>query len=152
MAFSLPKESFLAVVAVAWADGLLRQNETQALLRAASQCGLSGEELAVVDAATRQGATLDAVDLAGLSEWQKGLTYALAYWLAKVDGVVNAQELEHLRQLGARTGLPELKLKAAQSAVFDITCLPEGHRPEKFDFGALATRLEAKLPSIVPQR
>jgi hypothetical protein len=53
-------------------------------------------------------------------------------------------ERTHLR---AR-GLHELKLKAAQSAVFDVICLPGGHRPDKYDFEALVTRLKTKLPSL----
>lgn len=152
MPFTLPKESLLAIVAVAWADGLIRQDETKALLRAAAQCGLVGDELAAIEKAAKDGVALDAVDVSGLNDWQKGLTYALSYWLAKVDGVVNAQELAHLKALGQKLGLHELKLQAAQSAVFDITCLPGGHRPDKYDFGALAERLRVKLPSIVPPK
>jgi uncharacterized membrane protein YebE (DUF533 family) len=105
MPFALPKESLLAIVAVAWADGLIRQDETKALLRAAAQCGLVGDELAAVEKAAKDGVALDAVDVSGLNEWQKGLTYALSYWLAKVDGVVNAQELAHLKALGQKLGL-----------------------------------------------
>lgn len=140
------------IAAVAQADGLIRQDETKALLRAAAQCGLAGEEIAAVEAAAKGGVALPAVDVGGLNDWQKGLTYALAYWLAKVDGVVNAQELAHLRELGQKLGLPKLKLEAAQSAVFDVTCLPGGHRPEKYDFGALAERLRVKLPSLAPPK
>ncbi|MBN2194226.1 MAG: hypothetical protein JW751_15525 [Polyangiaceae bacterium] len=149
MALDLPRDSLLAIVAVAWADGLLKQNESSGLLRAAAQCGLAGEDLAAIETATREGVSLEAIDLGGLSDWQKGLTYALAYWLAKVDGVVNAQELGHLRRLGEMVGLHKLKLEAAQSAVFDVTCLPGGHRPDKYDFSALAERLRIKLPSLI---
>jgi len=152
MATNLPRQSFLAITAVAWADGLLKQDEAKGLLRAAERCGLEGADLTAIELATKNGATLDEVDLSELTEWQKGLTYALAYWLAKVDGVVNTQELQNLRVLGTMVGLPELKLKAAQSAVFDVTCLPGGHRPDKYDFDALVERLETKLPSLAANR
>jgi len=81
----------------------------------------------------------------------RALTYVLAMWLAKVDGVVNAEELATLRELGARLGLPEIKLKAAASAAFDITCLPGGNRPEKFEFSKLEARLHEKLPALMSQ-
>jgi hypothetical protein len=148
MATNLPRQSFLAITAVAWADGLLKRDEAQGLLRAAQKCGLEGADLTAIEQATKEGAKLDTVDLSELSEWQKGLTYALAYWLAKVDGVVNTQELKNLKVLGEMVGLPDLKLKAAQSAVFDVTCLPGGHRPDKYDFDALVERLMTKLPSL----
>ena len=148
MPTNLSHQSFLAITAVAWADGLMKRDEAQALLRAAAAAGLSGDELTALEQATKNGASLDEVDLSGLSEWHKGLTYALAYWLAKVDGVVNADELRHLRRLGEMVGLPKLKLEAAQSAVFDVLCLPGGHRPDKYDFDALVDRLKTKLPSL----
>jgi hypothetical protein len=144
----LSRDAFLAITAVAWADGLLRARETKALLRAAQECGLQAEDLAAVEGAVRDGVSLDDVDLSGLSGWDRAVTYAIAYWLAKVDGVVNTEELEHLRTLRARLELPQPKLDAAASAAFDVVCLPGGHRPDKYDFQALATRLREKLPSL----
>jgi uncharacterized tellurite resistance protein B-like protein len=146
--FKLSRDSFLAITAVAWADGLLRAKETKALLRAAETSGLAGDDLAAVQQATQDGVSLDDVSLDDLTGWERAVTYAIAYWLAKVDGVVNAEELKHLRTLGAKLELPQPKLDAAASAAFDVACLPGGHRPEKYDFAALADRLREKLPSL----
>jgi hypothetical protein len=88
------------------------------------------------------------VALGELTGWERAVTYAIAYWLAKVDGVVNAEELKNLRTLGKLLELPQPKLDAAASAAFDVACLPGGHRPEKYDFTALAERLREKLPSL----
>ena len=148
VSLKLSRDSFLAITAVAWADGLLRAKETKALLRAAKECGLDEQDMAAVEAAAREGVSLEGVNLEGLTGWEKAVTYAIAYWLAKVDGVVNTEELSHLKQLGARLGLPQPKLDAAASAAFDVACLPGGHRPEKYDFAALAERLRTKLPSL----
>jgi uncharacterized tellurite resistance protein B-like protein len=146
--FRLSRDSFLAITAVAWADGLLRAKETKALLRAAEAAGLDGDDLAAVQQATQDGVSLDDVSLGDLTGWERAVTYAIAYWLAKVDGVVNAEELKHLRALGAKLELPQPKLDAAASAAFDVACLPGGHRPEKYDFMALADRLREKLPAL----
>jgi hypothetical protein len=149
---SLRKEGFLAVVAVARADGLLRKDESRGLLSAAKEVGLSESELGEVQAALDQGLELEAVDLSSLSGAEKALTYGFAMWLAKVDGIVNAEELATLRRLGAQLDLPEPKLKAAASAAFDITCLPGGNRPEKFEFSKLEARLRDKLPALMSQK
>jgi hypothetical protein len=149
---SLRKEGFLAVVAVARADGLLRADEAKGLLGAAREVGLSEAELAEVQTALDKGIELESLDLASLGGAAKGLTYGFAMWLAKVDGVVNAEELATLRKLGTLLDLPEPKLKAAASAAFDITCLPGGNRPEKFEFSKLEARLRDKLPALMAQK
>lgn len=149
---SLRKEGFLAVVAVARADGLLRADESRGLLNAAKEVGLSEEELATVKAALDSGLELESLDLTALSGAERALTYGFAMWLAKVDGIVNAEELATLRKLGTLLDLPEPKLKAAASAAFDITCLPGGNRPEKFEFSKLEARLRDKLPALMAQK
>jgi hypothetical protein len=149
---SLRKEGFLAVVAVARADGLLRADESRGLLGAAKEAGLTDGELGEVQAALDKGLELEALDLGRLSGSEKALTYGFAMWLAKVDGVVNAEELATLRRLGTLLDLPEPKLKSAASAAFDITCLPGGNRPEKFEFSKLEARLREKLPALMSQK
>lgn len=149
---SLRKEGFLAVVAVARADGLLRADESRGLLAAAKEVGLSDEELGEVQSALDKGLELEALDLGSLSGSEKALTYGFAMWLAKVDGIVNAEELATLRRLGTLLDLPEPKLKSAASAAFDITCLPGGNRPEKFEFSKLEARLRDKLPALMSQK
>lgn len=146
---SLRKEGFLAVVAVARADGLLRADEAKGVLVAAREVGLSESDLADVESALQGGAPLEQLSLGTLSGPERALTYAFAMWLAKVDGVVNAEELSTLRRLGALLDLPEPKLKSAASAAFDITCLPGGNRPEKFEFSKLEARLREKLPALM---
>jgi len=148
---SLRKQGFLAVVAVARADGLLRADESRGLLGAAKEVGLTEDELAEVKAGLDKGIELESLDLTALSGAERALTYAFAMWLAKVDGVVNAEELATLKKLGALLALPEPKLKSAASAAFDITCLPGGNRPEKFEFSKLEARLREKLPALMSQ-
>jgi hypothetical protein len=148
---SLRKEGFLAVVAVARADNLLRQDETLGLLRAATEVGLSELDLADVQRALDAGLELESLDLSALSPAERALTYGFAIWLAKVDGIVNSDELGALRSLARLLDLPEPKLQLAASAAFDITCLPGGNRPEKFEFRKLETRLREKMPALMAQ-
>ena len=148
MALKIPKQSFLALAAVAWADGSLRPEEGKALVRAAKECGLDGEDLAAVEKATKEKVELASFDASGLSAWEQVLTYALASWLATLDGVVSTTEHDSLVALGEKLGLtPHLRARATAVA-FDISVLPQGGRPDKYDFVKLEARLREKLPQI----
>jgi len=150
MSIHLKRESFLAIAAVGWADGRMSREEAAGLVRAAKECGLEGDDLSVVEKAAKEGgATLDGYDPSALSGWERALTYAIASWLARIDGVVDPSERASLKQLGSALDLPADKLGFAASAAFDVSCLPGGHRPEKYDFAALEKQLRIKLPSLV---
>ncbi|MCC6217765.1 MAG: hypothetical protein IT376_23100 [Polyangiaceae bacterium] len=148
MALKLPREAFLAIAAVGWSDGWMRKKEAAGLLRAARVCGLDGADLAEVEAAAAKAPSLETLDLSGVGAWEAAVTYAIAVWLAKLDGVVNAEELANLRTLRDRFGVPQPKLDAAASAAFDVTCLPGGASVDSFDFEALEARLREKLPAL----
>lgn len=149
MSIQLKRESFLAIAAVGWADGRMSREEAAGLVRAAQASGLEGEDLAAVEAAAKQGgASLASFDPSGLSDAERALTYAIASWLARVDGVVDPSEREALKQLGGVLGLPADRLAFAASAAFDVSVLPGGHRPEKYDFAALVAQLRKKLPLL----
>lgn len=149
MAIELKRESFMAIVAVAWADGRMSRDEAAGLTRAAKACGLSDDDVAAIDQAAKEGgAKLEDFDTTSLSGWERALTYAIAAWLARLDGVVDATERESLKQLGKALDLPPHKLVSAGAAAFDVACLPGGHRPEKYDFAELEKRLREKLPSL----
>jgi tellurite resistance protein len=146
---SLRKEGFVAIAAVARADGLLRKDELSGLLGAARDAGLSASDVSEVERALSDAVPLAEIDFSGLSGAERALTYSLAHWLASVDGIVNTQELATLRELAKKLDLPDLQLKAAAAAAFDIVCLPGGHRPEKFQFADLEARLREKLPALM---
>jgi len=148
MAIKLPSQSFVALAAVGWADGTLKRAEAIALVDAAGKCGLAGEELAAVESSTRARVALDAFDPGAMTEWERVLTYALASWLATLDGVQSTDESAVLRLLGQRLGLADPLRHRAAAAAFDISVLPQGGRPDRYDFDKLAARLHEKLPQV----
>ncbi|NOU34356.1 MAG: hypothetical protein HOO96_41215 [Polyangiaceae bacterium] len=149
---NLSKASFLALAAIGWVDGSLQKPEATGLLRAAKEAGVTGADLAEVEKATQNKIALDAVDVSGLSTWDQVVTYALASWLASVDGVVSSDEHESLGKLGDKLGLDKALRTRAATAANDIACLPEGGRPERFDFQKLIARLKEKLPQVASPR
>ncbi|MGK4495691.1 hypothetical protein ACSLVN_28170, partial [Klebsiella pneumoniae] len=65
-----------------------------------------------------------------------------------LDGVASTDEREVLAQLGDALGVDKpLRVRAA-AAANDIACLPEGGRPERYDFVKLAARLRERLPQV----
>lgn len=148
MAFSLPKESFLALAAVAWADGSFDPAEGLALARVAREAGLSPAELVEIELATSGATAFSNVDVSRLSRGQRVLTYALATWLAQLDAVVTPEERGSLAELALLLELPEGVRRRAAAAAAEAAALPEGDRPERYDFGALRSRIVAKLGDV----
>lgn len=143
---NLSKSSFLALAAIGWVDGSLQRVEAVGLLRAARAAGLSDGDIAEVEKATKERVSLDGIDLGALGEWDRVLTYALAAWFAQVDGVVSTSEATMLGALGDALGLADGVRKRAATAANDVACLPEGGRPEKYDFDKLVARLRERMP------
>ncbi len=145
---TLPTRSFLALAAIGWADGSMRRIEAAGLVRAAKECGIAGADVTEIERALTQHLGLESVDLAGMPKWQQVLTYALASWFAWLDGVASTDEQEALAKLGDALGLEEpLRVRAA-AAAGDIACLPEGGRPDRYDFIKLIARLRERLPQL----
>lgn len=145
---TLPKQSFLALAAVGWADGALQKVEATGLLRAAKECGVPEADLPAIEQAIKTKTTLAGLELGGLSPWEQVLTYALAAWLAQVDGVVSTDEQGVLGALGDGLGLSEALRKRAAVAANDIACLPEGGRPDRYDFQKLVARIKERIPQV----
>ena len=145
---TLPKESFLALVAVGWVDKQLQRVEVTGLMRAAKEAGLAAEDIAAIEAATKTPMDLGALDFSKLGQWEQVLTYALAAWIAQVDGVVSTSESDMLADLGTKLGLAEPLRKRAAVAANDIACLPQGGRPDKYDFEKLIARLKERMPQL----
>ncbi|HEY4116401.1 MAG TPA: hypothetical protein VGM56_01045 [Byssovorax sp.] len=148
MSIELPKQAFIALSAVAWADGSFRKDEATALLRAAKESGLSAEDLAEVERSTKEKVPLETFDASALGPWERALTFALASWLARLDGVQSLDESDTLKALGDRLELAAPSRIRAASAAFDVAVLPEGGRPDRYDFTKLVARLKEKLPQL----
>lgn len=148
MAQTLPKQAFVALAALGWADGTLKRGEALALVEAAKKHGLEGDDLAAVEESTKALVALDAFDPGAMSEWERIVTYALASWMARLDGVQSSSETAALRTLGERLALADAVRERAAAAAFDIFVLPQGGRPDRYDFAKLVERLRERLPTI----
>ncbi|MCC6646185.1 MAG: hypothetical protein IT374_11505 [Polyangiaceae bacterium] len=148
MPLSLPKDALLALAAVGWSDGTLDPDEGRALLRTAKEAGLDAGELAEIEQATRAKLTIPEISTITLTRKDRVLCYALATWLARLDGVVTAEERASLVLLGDRLGLPDGVRTRASAAAFEVASQPAGDRPDRYDFAALEARILAKLGDL----
>jgi hypothetical protein len=148
MAIKLPRQAFVALAAVGWADGRLMRSEATALVDAARKHGVEGDDLAEVERSTRDAVSFEAFDPGDMSARDRVLTYALASWMAGLDGVQSSDETETLRKLGVRLGLKESVRERAAAAAFDGAVLPGGGKPDRYDFDALLARLAERLPHL----
>lgn len=148
MALSLPKEAFLALAALGWADGRMTAVEKAGLLRASRESKLSEADTDEVALALVKESSLASFVPGDMTEWQRIVTFALGSWFARLDGVMSTEEHASLKLLGQRLALDKAVCERASAAAFDISVLPDGGKPDKFDFGKLEARLREKLPQF----
>jgi uncharacterized membrane protein YebE (DUF533 family) len=141
----LGKDIFVALAAIAWADGQLDPDEADAIVRAAVDEGLSLEEIADIEESTKKPVDLGVIDRGSLSKDDRLFVYAVACWIARMDGTVSAAESDALAKLGERLGVPERPRVHAEAIAREIAELPEGDRPARYDLAALRRTLGERL-------
>lgn len=115
----LDRDVFVALAAVAWADGKIAPEEATALSRAARACGLRGEDLEKVEASTESPVDLDDLGELDLAHEAKLFVYALATWMAESDGIVVDDERATLAKLGELLELSDLDVELATATRLD---------------------------------
>jgi uncharacterized membrane protein YebE (DUF533 family) len=139
------RDIFVALAAIGWADGQLDSDEADAIVRAAADEGLSLEEIAAIEEATKQRIDLGAIDRSAMSKDDRLFVYAVACWIARLDGRVTPAENDALARLGERLGVPERPRVHAEAIAREIAEGPEGDRPARYDLAALRRTLGERL-------
>jgi tellurite resistance protein len=141
----LGKDVFMALAAVGWSDDKVEQEEADAIVHAARECGIDGAELDAVKQATQTKVDLSAIKSMKLEPDERLFVYAMATWLARVDGVVMPEEKEALEKLGNVLKLADGDRTKASVASFRVAELADSERPSRYDLAGLAAKLEAPL-------
>ena len=140
------KDVFLALAAIAWADGKLDPDEADAIVRAAVERGLDLAEIEAIEAATKEPIDLGTLDRSALTKPDRVFVYAIACWIARLDGRVTEGESKALAELGERLGIPERPRALAEALAREIAELPEGDRPHRYDLERLRAAIGERLP------
>ncbi|MBW2528956.1 MAG: TerB family tellurite resistance protein [Deltaproteobacteria bacterium] len=141
----LGREVFLALAAVGWADGNLDQDEADAIVRTALEEGLELEEIAEIEEATKKPVGLDAVEFGKMSKADRLFVYAVATWMARLDGVVDITENEVIAKLGDALRIPDKPRQHAESIAKEIGALAESEQPSFFNLPKLRRTLKVRL-------
>jgi tellurite resistance protein len=131
------KDVFVALAAIGWADGTLDPDEADAIVRAAVDLGLELQEIADIEEATRTRIELGAIDKSELSKEDRLFVYAIACWIAQLDGKVTDEESSALAGLAEALEVPERRRAHAEKRAAEIAALPEGDRPARYDLAKL---------------
>ena len=133
----LGRDVFIALAAVAWADGNVSESEAEALVGAAEAHGLVGEDIAAVRRALREHSTLDALNGLTLDPEERSFVYGMATWLTWVDGKVTGEEAAALAHLAKAFGMSQEDCEAVTTA----TVMSISAGLAKHDVTALAAQL-----------
>src|SRR5262249_16265034 len=102
-------------------------------------------EIASIESATRERVDLGVIDRSGLSKEDRLFVYAVACWIARIDGKVSDAESVALTGLGERLGIPERARAHAEAIAHDVAELPEGDRPPRYDLARVRALIQDRL-------
>lgn len=139
------RDVFIALAAIGWADGHLDQEEADAIVRTALEEGLELDEIQEIEEATKKPVALNVVDRAQLSKEDRLFVYAVASWMTRLDGKVDAAETAALNQLGDLLKVPDGPRRTADLIAQEVARLPEGDRPARFDLPMLRKVISERL-------
>jgi uncharacterized membrane protein YebE (DUF533 family) len=145
MSHRLGRDVFLALAAIGWADGQLDQEEADAIVRTALEEGLELEEIAEIEEATKNPIDIGVIDRSNMSKADRLFVYAVASWMTRLDGNVDAKELAALERLGEVLKVPPNPRQHADSIAIEIANLEEGDRPARYDLKRLRETLGTRL-------
>ncbi len=142
---TLPKAAFVALGAFAWSGGKFDQDAGDAVIRAALDEGLDLEAIGELEAVMSYPVDLPVIERNSMSKEDRVFVYAVARWIANLDGVVQDAEAVLLTQLAERLGLPERQRASADAVIREVSKLPDGDRPARYDLGAVRTLIKERL-------
>ncbi len=140
----LARDVFIALAAIGWADGKLDGDEADAIVRAALEEGLDLAAIAEIEAAVKAPVALDFLDRSAMGKDDRLFVYAMACWVARIDGEVTAGEVAALNQLGLLLGVPDRPRRAAEALVQEIA-RTDGDKPLRYDLPRLRKTIEEQL-------
>ncbi|HEX4340133.1 MAG TPA: hypothetical protein VH062_29700 [Polyangiaceae bacterium] len=148
----LGRDVFLALAAVGWSDGKLDGEEADAIVRTALEEGLDLDAIAEIEKATKEPIEMAVIDRSKLTKEDRLFVYAVAAWMTRLDGVVDAKELAALDALGEKLKVPEAARRSADYIAQEIAMMPDGDRPLRFDLLKLRAVIGERLEDSARRR
>ena len=115
MDVNIGRDTLLALAAIAWADGKMDPKEASGIRAAARQLALSPEDSRALEDALGRRTGIEEVETIRMSRLTRLFTYAVAHWVAQLDGALSADEESTLGLLGDRLGLSVVARERAKT-------------------------------------
>ena len=141
----LGRDVFIALAAIGWADGKLDADEADAIVRTALDEGLELDEITAIEEATKKPVDVGMIDRSTMTKEDRLFVYAVAAWMTRLDGKVDAQELDALQKLGDALKVPDAPRKAADAIALEVATMAEGDRPARYDLLAVRRLIGQRL-------
>jgi tellurite resistance protein len=148
MTLQIGRDTVLALVAIAWADGKVDPAEADGIRGAAKQLKLSPDDLKVVEAALGRPFGMDEVETVRMQRLARLFTFAAGVWIATLDGGITPDEEKILAVLGDRLGLSKLARDRARGVALALREGPPSGVPGGFDLVQLNAKLSSSLSQI----
>lgn len=139
------KDVFLALAAIGWADGKLDPDEADAIVRAAVEAGVELDQIEEIERATSAPLDIGAIDRSALTKEDRLFVYAIACWIARLDGKVSDEETSALSRLADALGVPERPRPTVEALAQEVAALPDGDRPARYDLVRLRELIGERL-------
>ncbi len=136
---------FFALAAIGWADGNLDQDEADAIVRTALEEGLDLEQVAAIEEATKKPVDLGDVRFGKMSKADRLFVYAVASWMARLDGAVTKDEVKALDELGTALHIPAKPREHADRIAVEIGKLGESDKAPFYNLPKLRRTLKVRL-------
>jgi uncharacterized membrane protein YebE (DUF533 family) len=147
----LGRDVYIALAAVGWADGELDPEEADAIVRTALEEGLELEEIAEIEAATKNRVDLGVIDRKNLSREDRLFVYGVAVWITRLDGLVTDEELDALKTLAEALKIPERPRQIVDRLAQDVANMSDS-RPARYDLLALRRIIAERLALVQPEK
>ncbi len=134
---------YIALAAVGWADGQLTRQAADAILRTAAEEGLELDALQKIEEAVKHPVDVGVVDKMNMSKSDRLYVYAVASWIATIDGDASTRTRETLAELGRALGVPEAPRHHADEIMQEIA--KQDSRPDRFEVRTLRRTLDERL-------
>jgi len=134
---------YIALAAVGWADGQLTRQAADAILRTAAEEGLDIDSLQKLEEAVKNPVDMGVVDRMNMSKSDRLFVYAVASWIATLDGEASVRTRDALEQLAKALGVPEAPRQRADEVLREIAT--EADRPDRFGLRTLRETLDERL-------
>jgi uncharacterized membrane protein YebE (DUF533 family) len=142
---SYGRDVWMALAAIGWADGALDPEEADAIVRTALDEGIELDEIAEIEEATKNPIDIGDIDLSRLTKEDRLFIFAVASWLARIDGEVTEGERKALTKLGETLKIPEKPQQHAEHIAWEVAQSSDGLRPAFYNLPKIKELIRERL-------